>query len=542
MAESITYGSYTFPAPTPLVGRSIDPLSIGGKVDHFKETVDLVGMLTGENLSGLHLQKMKMISGLLSEFQTLTITNDTANKTFASSRPESLDFNNSDLTTVLPYAVSFSAYSSESFSEFFGVTSPRDTWSFSEQGNKVTQVDHSVSAQGVKVDSTSALVNARNFVTGRVTGCRDLSLFQTGGLGIGVSATPRAFLMSRTEDINKSNNSYSITESYKYNTSENPITDSGIFTSQAQIAFEKEGGLSVNVTASIQGSMDANKGGTGLLHTGLFTADQAQEIAVNAVASSLSDYESGAYTFIDRGPQTASYNIDTGTNKIDFTYNFSDPENTDQVGNVLHTRSASVAASKDQSIVKVSVNGDFKYNSPFEIIPTGDPATGERFKELNAQYSGLAENSGFLNLAVEALQDFTGDATGYHISGDYLNPEPLSKSIGKMPAESTITYSLEFDNRIDLSSGTLSGLKVDITDKKPIVISGIVPSLAGFAKQKIKNRSAGEYAVSASCEADTGDLSTLIDVVSGHMTGIYTFSESSSVNDINISYNTSRYY
>tara|TARA_R110002110_G_scaffold138338_2_gene324128 strand:- start:782 stop:1828 length:1047 start_codon:yes stop_codon:yes gene_type:complete len=348
--------------------------------------------------------------------------------------------------------------------------------------------------------------------------------------------------MSRTEDINKSNNSYSITESYKYNTSENPITDSGIFTSQTQIAFEKEGGLSVNVTASIQGSMDANKGGTGLLHTGLFTADQAQEIAVNAVASSLSDYESGAYTFIDRGPQTASYNIDTGTNKIDFTYNFSDPENTDQVGNVLHTRSASVAASKDQSIVKVSVNGDFKYNSPFEIIPTGDPATGERFKELNAQYSGLAENSGFLNLAVEALQDFTGDATGYHISGDYLNPEPLSKSIGKMPAESTITYSLEFDNRIDLSSGTLSGLKVDITDKKPIVISGIVPSLAGFAKQKIKNRSAGEYAVSASCEADTGDLSTLIDVVSGHMTGIYTFSESSSVNDINISYNTSRYY
>ena len=99
-----------------------------------------------------------------------------------------------------------------------------------------------------------------------------------------------------------------------------------------------------------------------------------------------------------------------------------------------------------------------------------------------------------------------------------------------------------FDNSIDISSGSLSGLRVSITDKKPLEVSGIVPSLGGFAKQKIKERSAGEYQVSASCENETGDMQTLIDVVSGHLTGIYTFSESSSVNDQTISYNTSRYY
>ena len=119
---------------------------------------------------------------------------------------------------------------------------------------------------------------------------------------------------------------------------------------------------------------------------------------------------------------------------------------------------------------------------------------------------------------------------------------PLSRSINKAPADSQITYSLSFNNKIDLSSGSLSGLTVSITDTRPIELSGIVPSLGGFAKQKIRERSAGEYMVSATCEAETGDMQTLIDVVSGHMTGIYVFSESSSVNDESISYNTSRFY
>ena len=73
MSETITYGSYTFPEPTPFVGQGVDPVFIAGKADHFKDSIELVGNLTGENLSGLHLQKMKMISGLLSTFETLTI-------------------------------------------------------------------------------------------------------------------------------------------------------------------------------------------------------------------------------------------------------------------------------------------------------------------------------------------------------------------------------------------------------------------------------------------------------------------------------------
>ena len=537
MAERITYGSYIFPTPTPFVGHGVEPIYIAGKVDHTKDTIDLVGNLTGENLSGLHLQKMRMISGLMSEFQTLTISHaptvSSEDKTFSSAKPETISFDNSDLTTVLPYNISFSSYSSGAFSEFLGIENPVDQWSFNEEDGKIVTVSHTVSARGVETGNNavavSALTNAYHFVTGRATGCLDLSLFNTGG---------NAFLTSRTEDINKSDNFYSIQENFVYNSSTNPVTDSGLFKASTQISFEKEAGLSVSVNASVQGSMDGGETGH-LMHTGLFTSGQATEMALNAIAQSLSDYESGAYTFVGSGPTSASYQIDTGANTVNFTYGFTDPD-LDQEGNILHTKKASVQASKDESKLQVTVNGDFKYNSPFEIAPTGDPATGTRFLEIDSMYSGVAKNSGFLNLAVESLQDFTGVVTGYDISGDYLNPTPLSKNITKDPAAGLISYSVAFNNAIDLSSGTLSGLKISITDTRPIIVSGIVPSIGGFAKQRLKNRSAGEYSISANCES--GNLQILKDVVSGHMTGIYVFGESSSVNDKTTSYNTSRYY
>ena len=541
MSENVTYGSYTFPSPTPFVGYGVSPVYIGGKLDHSVESIELIGNLTGQNLSGLHLQKMQMISGLMSEFQNLTISHLDSNTGFNFATPESISFNDSDLTTVLPYSASFICYESGDFSEFMGITEPVDTWSYNQTDGKITNVTHTVSAKGLKIGPSDPLQNAIDFVTGRATGCRNISTFQTGS---DIGSDKKTFLVSRLEDINKKSNIYKITENYKYNTyEEGSLTDKGVFTSDVQIAFDKDAGLKVDVKGQIQGAFDANKKDLGgLVTTGLFSTGQATEMALNAVASSLSDYESGSYTFIQRGPSNVTYDIDSGSNIVSFNYSFTDPENLDQEGDILHKKRATISASKDKSTIDVNVNGEISYNGISKIIGTGDPATGERFKEIDSFYSGVIENSGFLNLATEALQDFRGDATGYHISGNYLNQVPVSKSITKSPQNSVISYSVGFDNRADLSSGTLSGLKVNVTDKKPLRVSGIQPSVAGFAKQLLISRTAGEYSVSASCEADTGDLRQLIDVVSGHMTGFYTFDKSNTVDDETISFKTSRYY
>tara|TARA_R110002020_G_scaffold92416_6_gene223767 strand:+ start:41 stop:1648 length:1608 start_codon:yes stop_codon:yes gene_type:complete len=535
MAETVSYGSYTFPPPAPFIGQGGQTLSVKGGADHFLDEISVVGTLTGLNLSGLYLQKMLMISGMLSEFQTLSVTNDAATKEFVSARPVDISFDSSDLTTVLPYSVSFQSYSSGAFTEFLGVSDPADNWSFAEQEGRITQATHTVSANGIKVNSTSALVNARHFVTGRTTGFADLSLFQTG---VG-EVCP--FLVSRTEDINKFASSYGLTEVYDYSTSPNPISNSGIVTTSTSISYDKEGGVNVSVGGRIYGSIDSNITG-GLLNTGHFTPTQAQDVAINAVVSSLSDYESGAYTFIDRGPTTYNYTLNTGSNSIDFSFEFRNNDNVDQIGDVLHTRSASVSASKDKANIDISVNGELKYNAPFDILGTGDPAIGARFKKVDAAFSGVVSGSGFLNFAVEALQCFREDATGYHISGDYVNPAPTSKQITKNPVEALVSYSVGFNNKLDLSSGQLSGLTVNISDKRPIELSGIVPSIGGFAKQKIMNRSLGEYTISASCEEPTGQMDTLERVVSGYLTGVFDISKGESDSDTQISFNWGRFY
>ena len=161
MSEQISYGSYNFPTPTPFIAQGEEPVYIGGKVDHFVNSIDVVGNLTGENLSGLHLQKMKMISGLLPTFETLTISHGSADKTFTKSKPQNISFDSSDLTTVLPYSVSFISFKTGTFAKFFGIQNPVDNWTFNEEDGRVITATHNVSAEGVKVTNKAALDNAR---------------------------------------------------------------------------------------------------------------------------------------------------------------------------------------------------------------------------------------------------------------------------------------------------------------------------------------------------------------------------------------------
>ena len=287
--------------------------------------------------------------------------------------------------------------------------------------------------------------------------------------------------------------------------------------------------------------MDANLTGA-LLTTGNFTTEDAKQIATNVVASSLSDYESGVYTFtegIGRDPSSYNYTLNTGSNRLDFSFTFNDQTNTEQSGNILHTKSASVSSSKDDANTKVTVNGELSYNSNANFSnASGDPTTSPQWFDLQRELSGI----NFFDLATEALVDFTGCATGYNITGIYLNPVAVESGVDKNPYERTISYNVSFDTKLDLSNGDLKNLKVSISDTKPIGVSGIKPSLAGFAKQKTKNRSIGVYAVSASAEGTSGDFSTLETTVNKYITGVFDQSKSESLGDNTISFNLNRFY
>jgi hypothetical protein len=519
----VQYSGYSFPDPLPVIAEEVKPVFMSGVYDHKTIELELIGFLTGSDLSGLHLQKQQMISGLLNEYGDLTIQVSGYNATYAKALPISINFQESDLTTILPYTASFLVFSGESFSNFFGVSDPKNEWSFTEKENKIVEATHKISAQGEKVNNQSALQNAIDFVTG-LTGFYAVAPMLTGS---------NAFLKSRSENINRKNANYSITEVYHFDGSDQKETESGIVTYNTTINFNKNGGLNASIEGSIYGGIDGE-----LVNTGLFTPQNATDALINDVARSMSSYESGAFSFVRSGPTTYSYNINTGANNIDFSFTYMDLDNLDQVGNVAHKYKASIQADKTNSVFTVSAQGELYYNGIDSAINTGEYENSQRFQEIESVFSGVDP---YL-VAYRGFEDFKSGSSDFSTPVGSLGSGLRDKTVSKDPVNNKITYNYKYDTAIDESSGQLNNFKVTITDNVPLQLTNVVPTILGFAAQATTTRTLGEYTVSATADENSGQFPVLKNVVSGMTSGYYNISESETITKENLSYNLSRFY
>ena len=537
MATSITYGSYSFPEPIPLFSEEDQVVKLAGLSDHSTIRVNLIGFLTGSDLSGLYSQKMQMVSGFLNEYEDLTITIGNETKTCPCSFVEGVEFGQSDSTTVLPYNLTALYYSGETFSEYFGVTDPQNSWSYDEGDNKVITATHTLSAKGLKVNSEDPFNNARTFVEGKLAdGFENIALFNSGD---------NAFLISRTENVDKKSNVYGVTEVYSYSAADRDnsarsYSDSGVVDLSTSISFSNDSQLSIAVNGSIKGSIDANTGTqVGLLTTGNFTSAQATDVAMNALVNSYSNYESGVYSFVQEGPTAFNYNLNTGANLLEFSFTFDDADKVDLInGNVLHSYVSSISLSKDSAVSSVSIQGDLKYFGTLSIDSTGEFENNARFQAIESALSEVDQYS----IAVSAIQDFSGVATGYEINSSYIKVEPESFSISKDPVENIISYNYNYNNQIDFSTGQLKNLSLNIQDKQPLVINSVQETISGFQAAEVISRSLGNYSISATCDNDGSKLDTLRGLISGYCTGVYVISESYSTGQNSISYNLAKYY
>tara|TARA_R110002167_G_scaffold306827_3_gene511476 strand:+ start:173 stop:1780 length:1608 start_codon:yes stop_codon:yes gene_type:complete len=535
MAISITYGSYNFPDPIPLVAEEDRAISIAGNYDHSEITVNLVGYFTGSDLSELDLQKMQMVSGFLDEYQDLTITVNNEEKVCPKASVKSISFKESDLTTFLPYSLSVTYYSGETFSNYFKITDPKNNWDYKEQENNTVLATHAVSARGLKVDGGDELDNARFFVTGELEGgFSDIAIFN--------SPNGSAYLQSRVENIDKKNNVYGVTESYLYSTSQDTIFEdiSGIVGVNTSISYDYAGGLSVSLQGSVKGNIDANTGvQEGLLSTGDFTLEHATEVALNAIVSSYSDYESGVYSFVSDGPTSFQYDLDTGANTLGFAFQFSDPENLDIInGNVVHTYATSISISKDAPVASIGVQGQLRYRGAEFISNTGEFESNSRFQAIESAF--LEVNPEFI--AYETMNDFTGVATGYEFKSSYIDTGEINFSINKDPVENILNYSYNYNNEVDLSNGDLKDFSINIVDKKPIQLSQVQETLNGFAAQTIASRTLGQYSISSSSNDASNKLNDLKTLSQDYCSGQYKISESYQTGENKISYSLSKYY
>ena len=186
----------------------------------------------------------------------------------------------------------------------------------------------------------------------------------------------------------------------------------------------------------------------------------------------------------------------------------------------------------------VSIQGDLKYFGTLSIDSTGEFENNARFQAIESALSEVDQYS----IAVSAIQDFSGVATGYEINSSYIKVEPESFSISKDPVENTISYNYNYNNQIDFSTGQLKNLSLNIQDKPPLIINSVQETISGFQAAEVISRSLGNYSISATCNNDGSKLDTLRELISGYCTGVHVISESYSTGQNSISYNLAKYY
>lgn len=448
MAVDVKYNGFRFPDPQPFVGISDSPVFTDGEVDSSSLSFDIVGKITGLNLSSLERQKRDIVTGLSSAFKTLQIGSGSYNYI----QPISINFQNSNLSTILPYSITLQGREVLDGNQtlFTGLTDLVDSWSFVEQNNLVVQASHSVSAKGNKIGASDPIDLARQFVTGRL-GFNNFSVFLSGHSG---------FLVSRVEEIDQFRGNYGITDVYVFSTTEEDVFPSGLLSTNTQIGWTKDGGLTVRLDGSIQGGLTGH--GHPVITTGMFSAEDAKYYASKALERSRSDFESGIYGSVFQSPKTYQYQVDEESNLLSFSFDFADPSDP-RTQDVIHDYSVTVNASKDNNVIEVGVNGQVYYNTNKLLFDTGAPETNERYLAVSGEF----ETINFRALAIKGFSDFIKVVTGYATSSG-INSNPTTATINKDPFASNISYSYTYDNNFDISTGELINPRFSITKEHSI--------------------------------------------------------------------------
>ena len=458
----ISYGGYSFPHPLPFVGQDETPIFISGRVDHSLISINLVGQLTGCDLPSLKQQKEEMVLALSSGFQELTI----GNTGFDYAKPINLDFQDSNLTRILPYDVSFEVYHKKDFSKFCGINDPVDTWEYQEnEDDNTVNVTHTVSASATKTSDADTLTVAKEFVDSRLNGFDNMSLFFTGETSI---------LISKDETVNRVENSYAVTEVYQLSQSlAGHDQPDSIVRPSCKISYDNNSSLSLSVDGTIIGGISGNA------ETGFFTPQDATAFAKNALRRTKIDYEDSLYGDIFREPESFNYDIDTGANTISFSFSFNDPTDF-RTGDVLHDFSSSIDASKDQGGVTLSLNGRVYYNGTKDIFLTDTPEQEQRYQKVEEFFSELDQYP----IAQSHFEYFTGFNLNYNSAP--LDTTLQDFSIDKNPHSAEISYNHSYSNIPDLFSGLLKNASVTVETQHPIGIYGVKPTIDGsFAVQDL---------------------------------------------------------
>lgn len=207
---SVTYNGRLI-SPPPFVSRTMNPLDYGKRWG-FEDVITLKGQYpVGSGTSGVITGFMDMFTGQFCRLEVKNTSNllTVLDYPYVILEDVTFDSNRFHPYTYVPYVVKLRQVNVPS-----GVVDPSNEYSFTQNEDGTVGVSHRISAKGIvtNADYDSALQNAKNFVK-NFTGAATFNPF--------FISTGANVLLSQSETLDRLTATYSIAESFKYNSGEN---------------------------------------------------------------------------------------------------------------------------------------------------------------------------------------------------------------------------------------------------------------------------------------------------------------------------------
>ena len=464
--------------PTPFLHFNKEFIENGtGWGSRYSFTMDgqITGSLRSDAFFDIENKKNKLISGFFLDNLPISVNEDGVNF-FTSDicQIESISFEESRYFGILPFSISASCYDKASFGSNYGVTSPANSWDYSESEDGTVTLRHSVSAAGFNSSSSSAIQNARDWVNSK-TGINK----KIDSLKIKNLQASDFVLESLSEQVDRFNGKYSIQESYRGDLLRSNDVGAGILRYQCDISKNIEDGIT---TVSVDGSV-VGKTNIGLANMSLLRAKLDAENFFQFASDSA--FKSTGTSKLNDKPVSRSVTENVNASEISFSIKYDD--NPVPPGQAKCIYKVEMSENLIKNIVDIKLDAEI-------LCDRGDQSV--RWDAVKAYYSSKFNGH---NLALKEYQ-----TAGYNKT---FNAVPRSQSVNFDEFNSKITFSASWSDKYMPYPDILTSISERVDMTPSLRVHTVQPSLSSNGEHNVQffgcaSRASVTISIDATCMPD----------------------------------------
>jgi hypothetical protein len=393
-------------APTPFFGVEESLINYRSRWGNVRN-INLEGFITGEcqDFNFFVNKQNLLINRFANDFKSFEIKeNNTTVFSTDYTKVESIEFSESSYNGLVPFTIKLSAYDNSFFTDFYGVTEPRNNTQYREERDGTVIISRSFAAKGFNTNGDNALQNAISYVSS-ITGVNTLIAPQ-----FITSNVSNLFPRNISETIDRLNSTYSVDIDYLYRKNS---SSSSILFYNIDISYEEEAGV---YTVTINGNLNAP--------IGFSFANLRSDFSLfkNSIYSLVTTKfrQITNFNYLNSTPDTFNVNENELDNNIEFSYTYSSDPFTPKFN-----ANYSLNYDYTKDLYDVGINGVLTTNGPQKLR---NDILDNELQKINIK-----------NLALSFYNSNASNSTP-------LNTNYKSYEINRNKTSPQISISAQFDN------------------------------------------------------------------------------------------------